>query len=168
MLFFCLLLGREGRFRWPKGLVVAAMSESEALVSHFTVVRQEHLNQYGNLFGGYLLQVIDELAYVACMELYPGHHFVTRALNDVEFHAPARLGDILETKATLQRTGCSSAHIRVQVFICSSQQHQRRLSFDGTVIMVSIDPDGSPRPIRHDGAGKAEFCGDCDDKRCAP
>ena len=109
---------------------------------HYSVVRQEHLNQYGSLFGGYLLAMIDELAFVACVKTYPGKNFVTRALKDVEFHAPAHLGDVLEVNAHLEQVGRSSCRVRVQVFIAESRSGQRQLTFDGVVVMVCVDDKG--------------------------
>ena len=115
---------------------------------HFCVVRQEHLNHYGSLFGGHLLRIIDEIAFVACVRTFPGHNFVTRALNNVEFLAPAKLGDILEAKAGLQKVGTTSCQVAVQVTICDSQGNGRLISFDGVVVLVSVDGKGKPTPIR--------------------
>jgi acyl-CoA hydrolase len=115
---------------------------------NYCVVRQEHLNQYGSLFGGHLLQVIDELAFVVCAKSYPGRNFVTRALNDVEFHAPARLGDVLEMSGYLERVGRSSCHVRVQVYVAETRQGRRRLTFDGEVVMVCVDDQGDTMEIK--------------------
>ncbi|MBN1765330.1 MAG: acyl-CoA thioesterase [Sedimentisphaerales bacterium] len=115
--------------------------------NHYCIVRQEHLNQYGSLFGGHLLSIIDEMAYVACVRTFPAHNFVTRALQDVEFHAPARLGDVLETHASIDRIGRTSCQVKVKVFICGSKEKQRRLSFDGMVVMVCVDDQGRARAV---------------------
>jgi len=112
---------------------------------NYALIRQEHLNQYGSLFGGHLLSIIDEMAYITCIRSFPGRNFVTRALQDVEFHTPARLGDILETHATIARVGKTSCQVQVQVFICHDAD--RPLSFDGTVILVCVDDQGKSRPI---------------------
>ena len=109
---------------------------SDDKIQHFRVVRQEHLNQYGSIFGGYLLQTIDEMAFVACVQRWPGKNFVTRAMNDIEFRTPARLGDVLD----------------VQVYIRQSRSNRRSLSFDGTVIMVCVDDRGDALPIEPDDA----------------
>src|SRR5574344_538715 len=44
-----------------------------------TLVRSEHLNHNGKLFGGYMLLWVDEYAYIAAITEYPGARFVTRA-----------------------------------------------------------------------------------------
>jgi acyl-CoA hydrolase len=113
--------------------------------SHHMVVRQEHLNQYGNLFGGCVLSVIDELAFIACIRTFPGHSFVTRAIHDAEFTAPAGLGDILEFKAWVESTGTTSVKVRVQMFVrCGNCSGKGRNSFDGAVALVRIDAEGCP------------------------
>ena len=120
----------------------------------FRIVMPQHLNQYGALFGGYLLQVIDELAFVACVRTFPGHNFLTRALQNVEFHAPAHLGDMLECVAVLERTGRTSAHVRVQVFVAESQRGARRMSFDGLVVLVCVDGEGKAMTLPAPGGGE--------------
>lgn len=114
----------------------------------FRVVRPEHLNHYGCLFGGYLLQIIDEMAYIACSMSFPGRNFVTRAMQDVEFHAPAHLGDILETTTVVEQICRSSVHVHAQVFIADSTgTRKRKKTFDGTVIFVCVGDNGESRAV---------------------
>lgn len=47
----------------------------------YKLVLPEHLNHYGYLFGGYLLQWVDETAYIAATLDYPGSNFVTVAMD---------------------------------------------------------------------------------------
>lgn len=112
------------------------------------IVRQEHLNQYGCLFGGFLLLAIDELAFIAAMKTFPGRHFLTRALERVEFHTPAQLGDILEFSATVERVGRTSVQVRVQVFVSHAAPNERTLTFDGLVVLVCVDRQGRAQPVR--------------------
>ena len=116
---------------------------------HFSLVRPEFLNHYGCVFGGHLLQIIDEIAFITCTRTFPGHNFVTRALQNVEFHAPGHLGDILETISTVESVGNTSCRVRVQTYFCDSSSQKRQMSFDGTVIMVNIDQTGTAAPIKH-------------------
>lgn len=120
---------------------------SDDQIQHFRVVRQEHLNQYGSIFGGYLLQTIDEMAFVACVRRWPGRNFVTRAMNNIEFHAPARLGDLLETCCQIGQVGRTSVQVQVQVNIRQSHSGRRSLSFDGVVVMVCVDDRGEAMPV---------------------
>ncbi len=114
------------------------------MYSHYMVVQHKHLNQYGSVFGGHLLSIIDEMAYITCERSYPGKNFVTKALDDVVFYVPGRLGDILETHAGIEQEGRTSLRVRVKVYICGGASGQRQLSFDGLVIMVCVDDEGRP------------------------
>lgn len=110
---------------------------------HYMVVRQEHLNQYGSLFGGRVLSVIDELAFIACAQSYPEHNFVTRAIEDAAFIAPALLGDILEFRFSIKSTGHTSVRVQVEMVVISGKSRKANKSFDGCVIMVCVDSSGN-------------------------
>ena len=118
------------------------------MFQHQVVVRREHLNPYGNLRGGAVLDVVDELAFVACARAYPGRNFVTRAVLDAEFTAPARLGDVLEFSYGIEHTGGTSVHVRVELLIHDSTGGRPVECFDGTVVMVCVDREGDPTPMR--------------------
>jgi acyl-CoA hydrolase len=119
------------------------------LFGHHIIVRQEHLNQYGYLFGGHVLSIIDELAYVASVRTFPGRNFVTRAIKHAEFMAPARLGDLIEFQFGVEKVGRTSVQVRVKMYVrCGGCKGGGKLSFDGKVIMVCVDAQGVPSPIQ--------------------
>ena len=114
---------------------------------HYMVVRQEHLNQYGSLFGGRVLSVIDELAFIACAQTYPEHNIVTRAIEDAAFIAPALLGDILEFSFSIESTGHTSVRVRVEMVVINGKSRKANKSFDGCVIMVCVNSAGKAVPM---------------------
>ena len=109
---------------------------------HHMAVRQEHLNQYGNLFGGRVLSVIDELAFIACARTYPENNFVTRAIEDAAFISPAVLGDLLEFNGRIEKVGRTSVRVRVEMIIHNGKTGKASKSFDGCVVMVCVDSGG--------------------------
>ena len=111
------------------------------------IVRHEHLNQYGNLFGGRVLAVIDELAFITCSRTWPSRNFVTRAVHNAEFTAPARLGDVLEFNFGIERIGRTSVHVRVEMIVHETRTGKGVKSFDGLVIMVCVDAAGRPENV---------------------
>ena len=117
-------------------------------LQHHMLVRQEHLNQYGNLFGGCVLSVIDELAFVTCSRTYPGKNFVTRAVQNAEFTAPATLGDVLEFNFGVESVGRTSIKVHVEMIIYDGRTSEGRKSFDGRVVMVCVDANGMPVPVQ--------------------
>lgn len=114
---------------------------------HMMIVRQEHLNQYGNLFGGRVLAVIDELAFIACALTWPGRNFVTRAVQNAEFTSPASLGDTIEFRFGVEGVGRTSVRVRVEMHVHSVLRRQVRKSFDGVVVMVCVDASGTACPV---------------------
>jgi len=115
---------------------------------HQMIVRREHLNPYGSLTGGAVFHVVDELAFAACVRTHPGRNFVTRAVLGTEFTAPARLGDVLEFSFGIEHRGRTSVHVRVEMLVHDGTDGRSTPAFDGTVVMVCVDREGRPAPLR--------------------
>lgn len=77
------------------------------------LIRPEFLNHGGTVFGGYLMQWADDLAYIAASLAFPGALFVTKLFGQFDFKAPARAGDILRLLAEIESTGTTSCRINV-------------------------------------------------------
>lgn len=119
----------------------------ERTFKHQMIVRQEHLNQYGSLFGGRVLSVIDELAFIACQRTYPGRNFITHLVEDCEFTAPAHLGDMLEFSFHIESVGRTSVWVRVEMLIYDGKSQRAEKSFDGRVLMVCVNKQGQSTPV---------------------
>lgn len=85
---------------------------SDFLLSSVFLVRNEHLNHQGHLFGGHLMAEIDTVGYCLLRRHFPQARFVTRAA-EIAFHAPARLGDLVEFTARLVHRGTTSLRVEV-------------------------------------------------------
>ena len=77
------------------------------------LIRPEFLNHGGTLFGGYLMQWADDMAYIAASLAFPAAIFVTKLFGPFDFKAPARGGDIVRLLAQLESTGTTSCRIGV-------------------------------------------------------
>lgn len=109
----------------------------------FKLVLPEHLNHYGYLFGGNLLQWVDETAYIAVSLDYPGCNFVTIAMDRVEFRKSIRQGAILRLEANRQRTGRTSVGYLVEVFDGTNPV----AVFSTQITFVALGPDGNKTPL---------------------
>jgi acyl-CoA hydrolase len=109
----------------------------------FKLVLPEHLNHYGYLFGGYLLQWVDEAAYIAASLDYPGSNFVTVAMDRVEFHRSIRQGSILRFEVNRQRVGVTSVGYLVEVFDGAAPPPV----FSTQITFVGLGPDGAKQPL---------------------
>jgi acyl-CoA hydrolase len=85
-------------------------------MDHYKLVLPEHLNHYGSLFGGNLLKWIDEFAYIPAKLEFPGHQFVTIALENVEFRQRVGNGEILKFSIVYHHVGNSSVQYNMKAF----------------------------------------------------
>ncbi len=109
----------------------------------FTLVRPEHLNHYNYLFGGVMLQWIDEFAYIAAIREFPSGRFVTRAMDKVSFHKSVNNGTLLRFQVTRERLGNTSVSYRVRVWARNFQEISENEVFETVVTMVSMNSEGN-------------------------
>src|SRR5215216_4255857 len=71
-------------------------------------------NAYGTIFGGVILSHIDLASAIEARKIAP-HHYVTKAMHEVEFHEPVHLVDIVSFYTETVRVGRTSVTVRVTV-----------------------------------------------------
>src|SRR5947208_10083018 len=77
------------------------------------LIRLEFLNHSGTLFGGYMMQWADDMAYNAASLAFPSASFVTKLFGQFDFKAPVRGGDIVKIYSEVESRGITSCKIRV-------------------------------------------------------
>lgn len=108
------------------------------------------MNDQGNLFGGYLLKWLDEFAYVTVNLEFPGHRFVTIALDNVTFRNPITCGQILRFVITRARLGKTSVDYDVEVFTDNSSAGSKEAVFATRITFVNVDENGTKALIPRD------------------
>jgi acyl-CoA thioesterase YciA len=75
--------------------------------------------------------------------------FVTKAMREVEFHAPVFLGDIVSFYTETTRVGRTSITVKVLVEVerWSAGQGERIKVTEAEVVLVAVGSDGQPTPI---------------------
>ncbi len=127
-------------------------------MENYKLVLPEHLNHYGYLFGGNLLQWADETAWIAASLDYPCCNFVTIAMDKVEFRRSVRQGAILRIDARKSRVGDTSVQYTVNVFSGGSGTGSEEAIFSTNITFVRIDEQGQKKSLPSDGSrndGKA-------------
>lgn len=107
------------------------------------LVRPEYLNQMGTLFGGYMMQWADDLAYSAASLTFPKAAFVTRRFDAFDFTAPVHNGDIVKIHSRVEHVGTSSCRVAVW---CRNARIQVTV-FSTVAVMVHLSPEGTKAPI---------------------
>jgi acyl-CoA hydrolase len=113
----------------------------------FKVVRPEHLNHYGYLFGGFLLKWVDEISWIAASRDYPGCQFVTVAMDKVEFRKSVRQGTVLRFKARRSKEGDTSVQYTVKVYADDLATGTEEAVFSTHVSFVCLDATGCKCPL---------------------
>lgn len=107
------------------------------------LIRPEHLNQRGTLFGGYMMQWADDLAFTAASLTFPMANFVTRRVEAFDFSSPVQNGDIVKMYAQVERLGNSSCVVNVR---CRNARTDV-LAFNTSAIMVHLGVDGQKATV---------------------
>lgn len=120
--------------------MVKKVTESET--EQVYVVRSPHINGYGRLFGGQLMQWIDELAGVVCRR-HSGMGVTTAAIDNLNFKDAAYQNDMVVLTGKLTYVGRTSMEVRVDTFI-ENRQGIRKCINRAYIVMVAIDQEGKP------------------------
>ena len=117
-------------------------------MDHYKLVLPEHLNHYGNLFGGNLLKWIDEFAYITANLEFPGNQFVTIALDNVEFRHGVSNGEILKFSIVRNYVGNSSVKYTVKAFGIRLHTQIEAILFETNITFVNINSEGKKQTIK--------------------
>ena len=122
------------------------MTESGGALTHVVRkwVKPEDLNQHGALFGGRLLQWVDEEAAILAVAQLGTVDVVTRHLSALDFVARAERGDLLELEYRVEGFGRTS--LTLSCCVVNSVTGQVILTLE-SIVFVTVDSDG--RPVAH-------------------
>jgi acyl-CoA thioesterase YciA len=106
-------------------------------------------NAMGTIFGGVILSHIDLASAIEARKLGP-RRWVTKAMREVEFHAPVFLGDIVSFFTETLRVGRTSVTVRVVVEAerwDAAYGHRIKVT-EAEVVLVNVDDNGRPTPVQ--------------------
>ncbi|KFF23569.1 acyl-CoA thioesterase [Chryseobacterium vrystaatense] len=106
-------------------------------------VKPEDLNPNHSLFGGRLLQWIDEEAALYAIIQLENTKVVTKFISEINFVSSAKQGDIIEIGIEATHFGSSSVTLKCDVR--NKMTHQTIITVD-KIVMVNLDIDGNPAP----------------------
>jgi acyl-CoA thioesterase YciA len=104
-------------------------------------VKPEDLNPNNTLFGGRLLQWIDEEAALYAMIQLENRHIVTKFMSEIDFIQAPRQGDIIEIGIIATHFGRTSLTLRCEVR--NKLTRQPILTID-RIVFVNLNIDGKP------------------------
>ena len=106
-------------------------------------VKPEDLKPNHTLFGGRLLQWIDEEAALYAIIQLENPHVVTKYISEINFISAPRQGDIIEIGIVATHFGNTSLTMRCEVR--NKLTREQLLTID-KLVFVNVDKEGRPAP----------------------
>jgi len=100
-------------------------------------------NQLGNLLGGRLMHWIDIAAAIAAQR-HCGRVCVTASVDELDFHTPIKLGEIVTLQASVNRAFRSSMEVGVLVTAQGLGSPAVRRANNAYLTFVAVDEGGRP------------------------
>lgn len=107
------------------------------------IIMPMHANPRGTLFGGHALALIDEAAVITVATVIGHSDVVTKLMSEVEFKAPAYVGDIIEIDSKLLAIGRTSIIVDC---IIRNVSTQKEIVCVDRIVFVCVNSDGTPKP----------------------
>lgn len=110
------------------------------------VMMPRDTNPQGTIFGGVLMSLIDQAAFIESMRQAP-HRYVTVSMETIEFKQPVLVGDVLSLWANTERIGRTSIRVRVDVRASRRGATSEIDVTSAVATLVAVDEHGKPVPV---------------------
>ncbi len=111
-----------------------------------TVAMPADTNPNGDIFGGWIMSLMDIAAGIAAGTRAQGR-VATAAVSNLSFLQPVKVGDVVCVYTDVVRTGRTSITIGVETWVLRQNQGQREQVTHAEIVMVAVDEEGKPRPL---------------------
>ena len=115
---------------------------SKSLAVQTKIVLPNDTNPLNTLFGGRLLEWMDEIASISAHK-HSGRVVVTASINNVSFDRPIFAGDIVSLRAKVSRSYNSSMEVFVDVYVENSDGSKKKCN-EAIYNFVAIDQNRNP------------------------
>jgi acyl-CoA hydrolase len=123
-----------------------ALRPEDSEVTFTRTMTQLDANMLGNVHGGVIMREVDSAAGTAAMR-HAGRPCVTAAIDELAFHGPVHVGDILIVSARVNDVGRTSMEVGVKVEAEPLVGGVRRHTTSAYLVMVALGDDGHPVPV---------------------
>lgn len=119
-------------------------AESRLVISE--VMMPSQANVAGNIHGGEIMKLMDSTAYAAARR-YARSNVVTARVDELEFHLPIFIGDLVICTGQVVFAGKSSMEVAVTVDVEDLECEGRKRALSAFFTMVSLDKKGRPNIV---------------------
>lgn len=118
---------------------------ADSLTKQVQIILPQHINGYGRLFGGQLMQWIDVVAAVVARR-HSNRNVTTASVDRLEFKAAAFVDDTITLIGRIVYTGRTSMQVRVDTYV-ECLDGERKLINTAYLVMVALDEQQRPAPV---------------------
>ncbi len=112
----------------------------------FKMVFSNTTNNYGTLFGGNAMQLMDEVAFIAATR-FSRKKMVTVSSSQIDFKKPIPENTIIELIASVLRVGRTSLDIQVHIYKEEMYENRREQAISGCFTFVALDENKRPTSV---------------------
>lgn len=102
-----------------------------------------YANFGGKIHGGILLSLMDKVAY-ACATKHAGNYCVTVSVDEVNFHQPVEVGELVSLMARVNYVGKTSLVVGIKVTAENVKTKEVKHTNTSFFTMVAKDENGTP------------------------
>lgn len=113
----------------------------------FKVVFPPITNHYDTLFGGMLMQIMDEAAFITATR-YSRLRMVTVSSEKIDFKKAIPGGVMIEAVASVAHVGNTSMKVKVEIFMEEMYSTKRESAVEGMFTFVAVDEQHKPVAIQ--------------------
>lgn len=117
----------------------------ESMVETVHIVRPNHLNGANRLFGGILMQWIDEVAGVVAKR-HSRSNVITASVDNLRFLKGAYQNEVIVIIGKITHVGTTSMEVRVDTYVESADGIRRPIN-RAYFCMVALDENDKPMPV---------------------
>jgi len=115
----------------------------------FRMIIQNSLNDNGNLFGGFTMQWMDEVAYITAIR-FTRMKVVTVSVDRLKFRKAIKPGSMVDIIGKVIKVGTVKIDIKVEVFVEKSDSDLREKEVEATFTFAAINKENKPVCIDKD------------------
>ena len=140
-------MGGSSLLKYKGGNIVQPKHISDTMIEQVYQVRPEHLNGSGRLFGGRLMEWIDEVAGLVAMR-HAQSNVITASVDNLKFIRGVYQGDLLVLIGKMTYVGHTSMEVRVDTYVETLDDMRRPVN---RAYLVQVAVDQKDKPVRVPG-----------------
>jgi acyl-CoA thioesterase YciA len=111
-----------------------------------TVAMPADTNPNGDIFGGWIMSLMDVAASIAAGTRARGR-VATAAVSNLSFLQPVKVGDVVCVYTEITKTGRTSLTVGVEAYVLRRNQGERVRVTAAEFVLVAVDDHGRPRTL---------------------